>query len=69
MKECQNYERQLKHNILCSSGKVMDLSDMKAAQPSQNWQGEVQGRIAIQRVKPRVINQPLICPSSAKSEC
>lgn len=43
MKECQNYERQLKRNISCSSGNVMDLSDMKAAQPSQNWQGEVQG--------------------------
>lgn len=69
MKECQNYERQLKRNISCSSGGVMDLSDMKAAQPSQNWQGEVQGGIAIQRVKPRVINQPLTRPTSARSEC
>lgn len=50
---------------------MINSSDMKAAQPRKNWQGEVKGGsggggIAGQRVESRVIIQSVMRPSSAK---
>lgn len=62
----KNEDVKICKKLIDSSGHVMDLSGVIAAQLSSKRQRGVQAGIAIQTAKLCVINQPLIHLSSAK---